>query len=198
MSVQDEFICNSFWGGLSPSGPSQFAGARVLDRTPDTNPWPHSHELQISLRELTLCAKNWLTFLPQMGLEDLDQADLEGGDLAMHEYTGQVELYLETNVDVCSIDRQAPPQHETTIRNLVETRTLHVGELLVSHWLFETWCLLPEETLPHREVHSLEQCVPIYLPHHPTQQWRRHNSCWATTVYHRDIAMSTRIYCDQL
>ena len=42
-------------------------------------------------------------------------------DLAMHEYTSQVELYLETNVDVCSIDRQAPPQCEMTIRNLVET-----------------------------------------------------------------------------
>ena len=94
-----------------------------------------------------------------MGSEDLDQADLEGGDLAMHEYTGQVELYLETDVDVCSIDRRAPPQRETTVRNLVETRTLRVGELLVSHRLFETRRLLPEETLPRREVRSLEQRV---------------------------------------
>ena len=65
--------CNSFKDGLFLSELSQFARAQVLDQTPDTNPWPHSHELvQISLREFALYAKNWLTFLPQMDSEDLD------------------------------------------------------------------------------------------------------------------------------
>jgi hypothetical protein len=33
-------------------------------------------------------------FLPEMGAEDLDEGDLEGGDLAVHEYSGQVKLHL--------------------------------------------------------------------------------------------------------
>ena len=99
-----------------------------------------------------------------MGSEDLILRDL-----AIHEYTSQVELYLETNIDIRWIDRWAPPQHETMVRNLVETRTLRVGELLVSHRLFKTRCLLPEETLSRREVHSLEQCV-FQDTFHPTQR----------------------------
>ena len=78
----------------------------------------------------------------------------------MYEYTSQVKLYLETDIDVCSIDCWAPPQHETMVKNLVEIQTLHVGELLVSHRLFKIRCLLPEEMgLSHQEVHSLEQHV---------------------------------------
>ena len=70
----------------------------------------------------------------------------------MHEYTSQVKLYLETNIDTRSINCRAPPQHETMVRNLVETQTLCTGELLVLHRLFKTGCLLPEETLSHWEV----------------------------------------------
>ncbi|KIM56627.1 hypothetical protein SCLCIDRAFT_1146250 [Scleroderma citrinum Foug A] len=55
------------------------------------------------------------------------------------------------------------------VRNLVETRTLHVGELLVSHRPFKTRHLLPEETLSHREVHSLEQRV-FQDTFHPMQR----------------------------
>ena len=36
--------------------------------------------------------------LPQMSPEDLDQRDLESRDLTMHEDTGQIQLYLETDV----------------------------------------------------------------------------------------------------
>lgn len=35
--------------------------------------------------------------LPQMGTEDLDQRDLEGRNLSMHEDAGQVKLHLERN-----------------------------------------------------------------------------------------------------
>jgi len=94
-----------------------------------------------------------------MGPEDLDQADPEGRDLAVHECISQVKLYLETDVDIHSIDHRAPPQRETAVRNLVETRTLRIGEFLVSHRLFETGHLLPEEILPRREVCSLERML---------------------------------------
>ena len=46
-----------------------------------------------------------------------------------------------------------------TTDKAVETRTLHISELLVSHRLFETGHLLPEETVPRWEVCSLEQCA---------------------------------------
>lgn len=32
--------------------------------------------------------------LPQVGTEDLDERDLEGGDLSVHEDAGQVQLHL--------------------------------------------------------------------------------------------------------
>ena len=54
-----------------------------------------------------------------MGSEDLNQTDLKSGDLAVHEDTGQVQLYLETDVDICPVDRGAPPKRETTVRDLV-------------------------------------------------------------------------------
>ena len=37
-------------------------------------------------------------FLPQMGSEDLNQRDFEGRDFTVHEYSGQVELYLKADV----------------------------------------------------------------------------------------------------
>lgn len=35
-----------------------------------------------------------------MGTEYLDQRDLQGGDLAMHEDARQIQLHLETNIDL--------------------------------------------------------------------------------------------------
>jgi len=42
--------------------------------------------------------------LPQMCPEDLDQRDLECRDLAVHEDAGQVELDLEADVDIGTVD----------------------------------------------------------------------------------------------
>ena len=56
----------------------------------------------------------------------------------MHEDAGEVELHLETDVHVRTIDGRRPPQGEATIRNLVETRALRIGKLLVLHRLFKT------------------------------------------------------------
>ena len=100
-----------------------------------------------------------MNFLPQVGTEDLDKRDLESWNLAMHEDARQVELHLETNVDIGSVDRRTPPEREATVGDLVQTRALGVRQLLVTHRLLETGRLLPEETLPSREVCSLEQRV---------------------------------------
>ena len=42
--------------------------------------------------------------LPQVGPEDLDERDLQGRDLAVHEDAGEVQLHLEAHVDVGAID----------------------------------------------------------------------------------------------
>ena len=81
-----------------------------------------------------------------MRTEDLDERDLQGRNLAVHEDTRQIKLDLETDVDVGAVDSRAPPQREPTVGNLVETGPLGVRKLLVSHRLLETGRLLPEET----------------------------------------------------
>ena len=94
-----------------------------------------------------------------MRTEDLDQTDLEGRDLAVHEDTREIQLDLEADVDVRAVDCWTPPQREPTVGNLVQTGPLCVRELLVSHRLLETRRLLPEKTLPGGEVSALEQGV---------------------------------------
>ena len=94
-----------------------------------------------------------------MGPEDLDQGNLERRDLAVHEDASQVELDLETDVDVGPVDGGRPPQREPTVGDLVETRPLGVRQLLVLHGLLEAGGLLPEETLPRGEVGALEEGV---------------------------------------
>ena len=94
-----------------------------------------------------------------MSTEDLNQTDLERGDLAVHEDTGQIELDLETDIYVGTVDSWTPPERESTVRNLVQTGPLSVRELLVSHRLLETGRLLPEQTLPGWEISALEQGV---------------------------------------
>jgi hypothetical protein len=41
-----------------------------------------------------------------MGSEDLNQGDFQCGNLAVQEDTSEIELHLETNVDVCSVKSQ--------------------------------------------------------------------------------------------
>jgi len=97
--------------------------------------------------------------LPQVSSEYLNERDLEGGDLSVHEDSGQVKLDLETDVNVGAVDGRRPPQCEATIRNLVQTGSLSVGQLLVLHRLLKAGSLFPEETFPSREVGSLEERV---------------------------------------
>ena len=39
-----------------------------------------------------------------MGTEDLNERDLESGNLAVQENTGQIKLDLETDIDVGTVD----------------------------------------------------------------------------------------------
>lgn len=71
--------------------------------------------------------------LPQVRSEDLNQRDLQSGDLTVHENTSQIELDLETNVDIGSVDGGRPPHSESTIGNLRKTGTLGVSQSLVFH-----------------------------------------------------------------
>ena len=47
---------------------------------------------------------------------------------------------------VGTVYRGTPPKCESTIGNLVETRSLGIGQFLVSHGLLESGGLLPKET----------------------------------------------------
>lgn len=69
--------------------------------------------------------------LPQVCSEDLDKGDLEGWNFTVHENTGQIQLDLESNVDVGSVDRWRPPHGESSVRDLGQTGSLGIGELLV-------------------------------------------------------------------
>jgi hypothetical protein len=57
---------------------------------PLPSPRPSQHEITLTL--------------PQVRSEDLDQTDLERRDLAVHEDTSQIELNLESDVDVSPVD----------------------------------------------------------------------------------------------
>ena len=83
-----------------------------------------------------------MDLLPQMGSEDLDERNLQRWNFAVEEDTSQIKLYLKTDVDVGSVDSWGPPERETSVGNLIETRTLGVRELLEFHALFETGCLV--------------------------------------------------------
>mmetsp|Transcript_97181 Transcript_97181/g.274888 ORF Transcript_97181/g.274888 Transcript_97181/m.274888 type:complete len:549 (-) Transcript_97181:3378-5024(-) len=100
-----------------------------------------------------------MDLLPQVSSEDLDERNLQGWDLAVHEDAREVQLHLEAHVDVGTVDGRRPPQREAPVRDLVEARPLGVGQLLETHGLLEAACLLPEETLPGREVGALEEGV---------------------------------------
>ena len=106
-------------------------------------------------------------FLPQVSPEDLNEGDFQSRDFPVHEYSRQIELDLETDIDVSSVDGRRPPQCEPAIGNLVETRTLSMGQLFVLHRLLEARGLLPEETLPRRKIGPLEEGVfqdPLHAP----------------------------------
>lgn len=92
-----------------------------------------------------------------MGTEDLDEGDFKCWNLAVHVDTCQVKLNLETDIDVSPVNGRRPPKSEPSVGDLIQTGSLSVRQLLVLHTLFEATSLLPEKTLPRREVSALKQ-----------------------------------------
>ena len=82
-------------------------------------------------RDLQVHDHTLVHLLPQVSPEDLDQGDLEGGDLAVHEDASQIQLHLEAHVHIGTVDGGGPPQGETPVGDLVQTRSLCIGQLLV-------------------------------------------------------------------
>ncbi len=82
-------------------------------------------------RDLQVHDHTLVHLLPQVSPEDLDQGDLEGGDLAVHEDASQIQLHLEAHVHIGAVDGGGPPQGETPVGDLVQTRPLCIGQLLV-------------------------------------------------------------------
>ena len=72
-----------------------------------------------------------------MGSEDLDEGDLEGGDLPVHEDACQIQLHLEADIHVGSVDCRAPPECESAIGDLVQPGALCISQLLVLHRLLK-------------------------------------------------------------
>lgn len=62
-----------------------------------------------------------MNLLPQMRPEYLDERDLEGRNLSVHENPSQIELDLESHVNIRTIDCRRPPQGKATVRDLVQT-----------------------------------------------------------------------------
>ena len=98
----------------------------------------------------------FMDLLPKMRSEDLNQGDLQCGDLSMHENPCQIQLDLEADVNVGTVDRWRPPQSESTVRNLSQSRSLGVRQLLEFHAFFKPRGLLPEQSFPSRKVSSFE------------------------------------------
>ena len=66
--------------------------------------------LKLLVKDLTQVHDHTLVnLLPQVRTEDLDERDLKGWNLAVHENTRQIKLDLETDIHVGMVDGQTPP-----------------------------------------------------------------------------------------
>jgi hypothetical protein len=112
-----------------------------------------AESLELLIEHLTEVHRDGLVYLlPQMGSEDLDERDLERRNLSVQKDTGEIELDLETNVDVRTVDGRRPPKSKAAVGDLVETGTLGVRELLELHGLFKTYYTI--------SIRSLRACSP--------------------------------------
>mmetsp|Transcript_31758 Transcript_31758/g.36108 ORF Transcript_31758/g.36108 Transcript_31758/m.36108 type:complete len:252 (-) Transcript_31758:2893-3648(-) len=116
--------------------------------------------VQFHIKYLTkIHDQHFMDLLPKMCSEDLNQRDLQRGDLSMHENSGQIQLDLETDIHIGTIDGGRPPQSKSSVGDLVQTRSLGMSQFLVSHRFFESGCLLPKQTFPGGEISTLEQSM---------------------------------------
>lgn len=73
-----------------------------------------------------------------------------------------------TGAHISSVDGGRPPKSEASVGDLVEARALGISQFLVLHGLLKATGLLPEETLPSREIGAFEQCM-LQDALHPTK-----------------------------
>jgi len=59
------------------------------------------------------------------------QGGVRSAHLSVHENAGEIQLHLEAHVHVGAVDGGGPPQSETAVGDLIQTRALGVGQLLV-------------------------------------------------------------------
>lgn len=74
-----------------------------------------------------------MDLLPQVSSEDLNERDFESGDFSVHEDSCEVQLNLEADVDIGSVDSRRPPESEATVWDLIQTTALSMRQLLVLH-----------------------------------------------------------------
>lgn len=61
-----------------------------------------------------------MDLLPQVGTEDLDERNLQCRDLAVHEDTSQIQLHLETNIDLNTTKQNGTiPINQGTVYGMV-------------------------------------------------------------------------------
>ena len=109
----------------------RFAGTGFQMQPTEKHKQAHTQQWQAHSQHSQVHDHALVDLLPQVGPEDLDERDLQGRNLAVHEDAGQVQLHLEAHVDVGTIDRGGPPQREAPVGDLVQPRSLGVGQLLV-------------------------------------------------------------------
>ena len=58
---------------------------------------------------------------------------------------------------ISPVNCRRPPKSESSVGDLIQTRSLCIGEFLVLHRFFKSTGLLPEQTLPCREVRPFKE-----------------------------------------
>lgn len=96
--------------------------------------------------------------LPKMGPEDLNQGDLERRNLAVQEDTGQIQLHLETDVDVCPVNGL---QQKSVYRTIIFIGRLTERGRSQRNYAKE---VIPEEIVP-------EEVVPLETISVETTHW---------------------------
>ena len=67
-----------------------------------------------------------MDLLPEMSAKDLDQRYLQCWDLSVHEDACQVQLHLESYINIRPVNSWRPPECEASIRDLIQTCPLSI------------------------------------------------------------------------
>ena len=116
--------------------------------------------IQFLIKNLTqIHDHGFVDFLPQVSSEYLDQGNFQGWDFTMHKNSRQIKLHLKTDVNICSVDGWRPPECESSVGNLVQTRSLGIGQFFVFHGFFKSRSFFPKQTFPRWEIGAFEKSM---------------------------------------